>query len=150
MREYLLSKENDCNPAGIDRTDNTFAAFFTRALTTSSWSATEVMYWIHSLPHRSQLFQDDFECDGEELIDMLNERKKFRVNCTDIEYVYEDMFKESASSEDIYCFWDEVQQLVTYDDKHEVTWVCDGLVGVVDHSMTHVARAELNNMMQSV
>ncbi len=132
MRLYLLTKDNDLNPAGTNHTDKTFAAFFMRELITESWSKAEVSHWIHTLPGLQEFLRNEFECDGKDLLFMHDERSKFKamVENKSTELVFDDMFKEDVSPFDMFCFWEEVHRLFAYDSKQEVTMVCDGCLGI--------------------
>ncbi len=139
MRLYLLTKDNDLNPAGTDSTNQTFAAFFMRALTTKSWSKAEVSHWMHHSLHKcGDYVLDEFECDGEDLLFMYHERENMKSTEKNkfTELFYDGMFKEDVSWTDLIDFWEEVGQLVSYDKHHKATMVCNGLLGILS-DMTH-------------
>ena len=134
MRKYLLTEHHDINPAGVHKWDHTYSDFFSRELTTRSWTQSDFLCWCQSSPDRLRIFQDDYLCDGEDLIFMFEHRKKLmREHDTDV--IYQGMFKEGADEFDIYVFWDYVSSLIWNDSRHHVTMVCNGFIGILGDLM---------------
>ncbi len=126
LRKYAVEHCHDINPARHDDTDGTFAAFFMHCRSVKHWTPWEVEEWFNT-NRDCHIIRYGFSCSGIELQQMIAD---------DTEFV--DMFKKSASDEEIQVFWNSLTQLFRFDEddddsaeeEEDVVSIVDGTVAV--------------------